>query len=412
MYVLGSGCFLLLVMGLSLGYKANFALMRVNMKTISRPALVRLSSAVGGEERGSPITMNEVGENGEDIYDAEIRRDIKMLVNIFIDAEKSSADGFRSVNPSLLLDNSHVLTKGRIYEGVMEELLQADGDGRADTAIIERVDAFLTGFIHSERKSRSKLKLNYIIAGASSNRLESAIGMLSETDQIDDDLLMFIDALIRKKKMLTTGKALGSMSGYDALDDEGLPNPGGGERPSMTGEEKDEDSRVHGDDDDDVVGLGEGNDAVAVLQMVRRRLVAEVRTGDKPELRLLAALLAEPDISQHEKMIKAQLVKVEQMERFETFLENGINHLSAEDAQTTGDDEGESARQPFALDVESHNGAKDGTDREVAPDTVEKMKDVLVTLRGVMKMFGDRDIFEVKADDAVIFTEEDQEGEE
>ena len=99
------------------------------------------------------------------------------------------------------------------------------------------------------------------------------------------------------------------------------------------------------------------------------------------------------------------------MERFETFLENGINHLSAEDAQTTGDDEGESAR-PFALDVESHNGAKDGTDREVAPDTVEKMKDVLVTLRGVMKMFGDRDIFEVKADDAVIFSEEDQEGEE
>ena len=40
------------------------------------------------------------------------------------------------------------------------------------------------------------------------------------------------------------------------------------------------------------------------------------------------------------------------------------------------------------------------------------MKDVLVTLRGVMKMFGDRDIFEVKADDAVILTEEDQEGEE
>lgn len=343
------------------------------------------------------------GENEEEMYDIEMKRDIKMLVNIFIDAEKSNPEGFRSVNPSLLLDNSHILTKGRLYEGVMEELLQTQGEGRAETAVIERVDAFLTGFINSERKARSKLKLNYIISGASSNRLESAVGMLSETDQIDDDLLMFIDALIRKKKMTTSGKAQsGSMSSYDALDDEGLPNPGGGARPSMTGgEEENSASDVSGDEDDDVVGLGEGNDAIAVLQMVRRRLVAEIRTGDKPELRLLAALLAEPDVSQHEKMIRTQLVKVEQMERFETFLENGVNHLSAEDA-VTEEGEGESPK-PFALDVD----AKGGKDKSVAPDTVEKMKDVLVTLRGAMKMFGNKDIFEVQSDDSLILNEEE-----
>ena len=150
-----------------------------------------------------------------------------------------------------------------------------------------------------------------------------------------------------------------------------------------------------------MVGLGEGNDAIAVLQMVRRRLVAEIRTGDKPELRLLAALLAEPDVSQHEKMIRTQLVKVEQMERFETFLENGVNHLSAEDA-VTEEGEGESPK-PFALDVD----AKGGKDKSVAPDTVEKMKDVLVTLRGAMKMFGNKDIFEVQSDDSLILNEEE-----
>ena len=118
---------------------------------------------------------------------------------------------------------------------MIEELLQEEGEGRVDIAIIERVDAFLTGFISSERKARSKLKLNYIIAGASSNRMESAIGMLSETDQIDDDLLMFIDALIRKKKV-SSGKMEASFPGYDSLEDSGPHNQGGTlpPRPSMT----------------------------------------------------------------------------------------------------------------------------------------------------------------------------------
>ena len=37
----------------------------------------------------------------------------------------------------------------------------------------------------------------------------------------------------------------------------------------------------------------------------------------------------------------------------------------------------------------------------------EKMKDVLVTLRGAMKMFGNKDIFEVQSDDSLILNEEE-----
>ena len=47
-----------------------------------------------------------------------------------------------------------------------------------------------------------------------------------------------------------------------------------------------QDYTIDDDDDSGLVGLGEGNDAIAVLQMVRRRLVAEIRTADKPEVHI------------------------------------------------------------------------------------------------------------------------------
>jgi hypothetical protein len=360
-------------------------------------------------------------------FDGQIKEDIRSLVNVFIEAEKTNKDGFRSINPSFLLDNSHILTKGRLYEGVMDGLLQDSGEtNRADTAILERVDAFLTGFINSERKSRSKLKLNYIMSGASSNRLESAISMLSETEQVDDDLLMYIDALTRRKMMASGGKATTTAVMNSPLDEEGLPNPSGSmdARPSMTSEDTEDGVDVDDVSDGDFVGLGEGNDAVAVLQMIRRRLVAEVRTTGKPELRLLAALLAEPDVGKHAGMLRAALVKVEQMERFETFLENGIVHLSSEEAElATDSSEGSAERErervgPFDENADSGGlvGRKKGGEKRVAPDTVEKMRDVLLTLKDVMRMFAgnnqNMDVFEVKSDNPYAGEEEEEEEEE
>ena len=161
------------------------------------------------------------------------------------------------------------------------------------------------------------MKLNYIIAGASSNRLESAVNLLSETDQIDDDLILFIDSLIRKKNQSPKNN---HMAGTN-YDDEGLPNPYG-TRPRMLTEEGD----LTQESDDDPIGLAEGKDATAVLQMVRKRLMAEIRTIDKPEVRLLSTLLMEDFTDKYSELMRASLKKVEEMERFETFLVNGIQH--------------------------------------------------------------------------------------
>ena len=46
---------------------------------------------------------------------------------------------------------------------------------------MKKVDSFLRGFIQSERIKRSRMKVNYILAGAESGRLEDAIGLLSAT---------------------------------------------------------------------------------------------------------------------------------------------------------------------------------------------------------------------------------------
>jgi len=61
----------------------------------------------------------------------------------------------------------------------MDDLLQSSAS-MDDTRKIEQVDVIIRGFVLSERKVRSRQKMNYILAGASTNRLDSAIRTLSE----------------------------------------------------------------------------------------------------------------------------------------------------------------------------------------------------------------------------------------
>ena len=104
-----------------------------------------------------------------------IQEEIKGIIKIFVDAP----GGIGSINPTVLMDNAHILTKGKLYEYVIDKTIQ-ECDNNRDIAKIEQVDAFMRGFIVSERKQRSRLKINYVMSGASSNRLDEAISLLSE----------------------------------------------------------------------------------------------------------------------------------------------------------------------------------------------------------------------------------------
>jgi hypothetical protein len=107
-----------------------------------------------------------------------IRDEISAVIDQMLVIRRSS-DGFRSVSPRVLMDNSHILTKGRLYEEAITHRL-THAVNSSQIRDLESVDAFLKGFITSERKARARLKLNYVLAGASSQRLDESIQLLSD----------------------------------------------------------------------------------------------------------------------------------------------------------------------------------------------------------------------------------------
>lgn len=104
-----------------------------------------------------------------------IQDEIKGIIQTLVQSE----GGVGSISLSILMENAHILTKGKLYESAIEKIIE-ECDNSREIAKIEAVDAIMKGFIVSERKQRSRLKMNYMMSGASSNRLDEAITMLSE----------------------------------------------------------------------------------------------------------------------------------------------------------------------------------------------------------------------------------------
>lgn len=126
-------------------------------------------------------TLSRLYSDSNDYIDIEIDNEmtIQEEINDIIQMFVSAPGGVSSISPTVLMDNAHILTKGKLYEYVIDKTIQ-ECDNNREIAKIEQVDAYLRGFIVSERKQRSRLKMNYMMSGASSNRLDEAISLLSE----------------------------------------------------------------------------------------------------------------------------------------------------------------------------------------------------------------------------------------
>ena len=105
---------------------------------------------------------------------------IKDEISVIIEnVRKLSGSGSTALDPTLLVENAHILAKGKLYEEVMEAKISA-ATKETDIRGLEWVDARLRSFVLAERKARARLKVNYILAGAKSGRLEQAIQLLVE----------------------------------------------------------------------------------------------------------------------------------------------------------------------------------------------------------------------------------------
>jgi hypothetical protein len=219
------------------------------------------------------------GSSFEDVEIQDIKNEIGSMVEQILGFARSTGN-INALDPRILTENSHVITKGRLYEEVMASRVEAATD-RQEVMELERVDAFLKGFITSERKSRARLKVcitiidtiilyihtndvyiydtytpkvNYILAGASSQRLDESIMMLSESDEIDDELLFYLEALVKKEVLRAAGPS--SLLEEDSSDSEG--------------------SSVGSFTDVERSFMATNKDTLNILRMVQRRLKAEL----------------------------------------------------------------------------------------------------------------------------------------
>lgn len=237
-------------------------------------------------------TCPRLGATRSENTASTIEEDIEQILDLYLTAEtkkmKEEGGGLQSVSPTVLMENAAFLCKGRLYEKVIKRRMETSASAE-EAGLLQRVDSFMLGFIKSERKSRSRLKVNYIIAGATSNRLDRSIDLLHEADEIDEDLMQYISGLIKRQTLRLGGPA--------AESEDDLP-------------------------------LGTGKNAIEILKMIYKRLEAQMKTQGKAELILLAKLMLEQDPSRREDILKDQLYKVEDMENFAFFVESGIEHLT------------------------------------------------------------------------------------
>jgi hypothetical protein len=157
-----------------------FALKRIVIVVYSFVLLSCSSFIINGGQRSifSRYRLRSDINDGNSIQveaEKSIQDEIREIVQMFVQAD----GGISSISPAVLIENAHILTKGKLYEYVIEKTIE-ECDNVREIAKIEAVDAFMKGFIVSERKQRSRLKMNYMMSGASSNRLEEAISLLSE----------------------------------------------------------------------------------------------------------------------------------------------------------------------------------------------------------------------------------------
>eukprot|EP01031_Cornospumella_fuschlensis_P024432 gene24432-29532_t len=290
-----------------------------------------------------------------------VQDEINSIINILIKVDSlDPKQGLTNHASPLLLENTHVLCKGREYENLMSRLLR-ESKGSERNEQLERVHALVSGFVQAERKNRARQKMNYVLAGATSGRIDQAIQMLVETEEIDDDLLIFIDYLVEKEQARSRGGTYSPLYPPSPSSSSSAPS-------SAT---------------------------LDVLLMVQRRLRAETVTSKEDFVRILHILLSlPPSLSPAERVTKIRelLKSIEQMRHFEDFVQSGVDFIKKNGMRAKEPGRKGSKTTKRIIDdsdqLDGESGmAEDISVREVelSPIVLEQMKDLLIDIRSITK---------------------------
>ena len=104
---------------------------------------------------------------------------VRDILNVVLSNRSSnlSAADILNANLATLTDNSKLLTQSQVYEEVMDDIYRSC-DGEKDIELVRQIDDILRSFIMTERKKRSRTKLTYLLAGATTGELEYTVSKL------------------------------------------------------------------------------------------------------------------------------------------------------------------------------------------------------------------------------------------
>lgn len=135
---------------------------------------------LGGRSKQSTFGIDATAALDNNKESKSENSDIESIVGVLIKiAEHCSRDGsIENIDPAILTENAHVLCRGRLYEEVIKNFVERATNDKISSNL-QKIDALMRGFINSERKARSRVKVNYLLAAAAANRFDSAIEALS-----------------------------------------------------------------------------------------------------------------------------------------------------------------------------------------------------------------------------------------
>ncbi|CAM9165499.1 unnamed protein product [Chrysoparadoxa australica] len=182
-----------------------------------------------GGSRGSGSMGDVIGEG--DRVSLKLNQLINKMMSTTVD----------EWTPELLEDHREELKQGSRFKQAMQARVERATDPKERDSL-NRVHAFLTGFVRQEKRKINREKVSFILnaVARSAEALDEAIGKLSENDEIDQDLTDHIEGLIE------------------------------------------EEERKHG---------GDPTLLFRVLHIVDDRLKAEMQTSSRPEIKVLAYAL-------------------------------------------------------------------------------------------------------------------------
>jgi hypothetical protein len=191
------------------------------------------------QEQGPIMTAAQIAEE-------EARECVTEVVEVMMQESVATMAPapYGSLPPRLWLDNVDALLNEPVYKSVMYQRLESCSSEQ-ELVLLEVVDEKLLQFKKEQRDNRNKAKLEYIIGAAleGPQSLDETLLDLCETRGLDDGLVDYLDEIVDKAR---TAEA---------------------EKTSAGNKE---------------------SQLVRMLTVVKDRVVAEIRTRDKPHVRMLA----------------------------------------------------------------------------------------------------------------------------